>query len=70
MAISYENVTPLPYQEGGLVTNQIASWAYLNEMFARAMGVTGQMVADYYEQNWELSAMHCSGDDYDEGQVL
>lgn len=30
-----------------------------------ALSVPERMVNDWYEANWELGAMHCSGEDFD-----
>ncbi len=47
-----------PYQFGGLVPSSM--------VIDGDLSVPERMVMDYYEANWELGAMHCSGEDFDD----
>ena len=55
-----------PYQFGGLVTSTFTD----ADGDRVTMTVPERMVMDYYEANWELGAMHCSGEDCDDAQTF
>ena len=59
----------ISFSEGGLVTSAVRSFELVIDQASgdlAALSVPERMVMDYYEANWELGAMHCYGEDYDD----
>lgn len=61
----------MTYSEGGLVTRAVTSYELVIEDGTLvALSVPERMVNDWYEANWELGAMHCSGEDADDATTF
>lgn len=75
MAISMDNSplhdlppgTTLYFNEGGLVTRAVYAGAAVTD---EPLTVPERLVMEYYDENWELGAMHCSGEDCDGAETF
>jgi hypothetical protein len=56
------------YNQGGMVTSAVQDYEMIIDADGDLVALTpiDRMVSDWYEANWELGAMHCSGEDCDE----
>jgi hypothetical protein len=52
------------YNQGGMVTSAVTSYQITAD--EPALTISERLVSEWYEANWELGAMHCSGEDYDD----
>ena len=76
MAISMDNSplhdlppgTTLYFNEGGLVTRAV----YVTRAAAtdEPLTIPERLVMEYYDENWELGAMHCSGEACDGAETF